>query len=180
VANATRPSFELSASTTDRRAAAIAARLTRASSWLYSVSPGVAQIPAIPDVRVGAELDGDRQRRGDHGQAAVPVQRLSQFEGGGADVDDDRVPVVDQPRRRGADGGLGRARGRRPDRQRGLVGPADHGDRPAPDAAGEAVGLERLQVAPDRHLRDAELLGELGEPDLAVGGQPTQHRLPAL
>jgi hypothetical protein len=43
-----------------------------------------------------------------------------------------------------------------------------------------SVGLERLQVAPDRHLGDAELFGKLGEPNLAVGGQPAEHGLPAL
>ena len=67
-----------------------------------------------------------------------------------------------------------------PHGERRLVGAADHRDRAAAYPAGEAVGLERLQVAPDRHLRDAELLGQLGEPDLAAGGQPAEHGLPAL
>ena len=121
---------------------------------------------APPEHRRGGEVVGEHRH-------VRPVRDLlGERQRRGADVDANRFAPADHRRRRPRDRRLRRRVPPPPAGERRLVG-VEH--LAAPDADGaamrahqQALVLERPKIAPDRHLRDGEAVGDLRHRDEAV------------
>ncbi|MFN8630128.1 MAG: hypothetical protein U0838_07330 [Chloroflexota bacterium] len=127
---------------------------------------------------LAAELDGDREAVGEHGQA-VPSAQAGHREGGAPAVEVDRPVRRQQAHRAGGDallllgrlGGLDLEVRLRRALQR---------DGAAVDAAKGALGGELVQIAPDRGGGDAQGLAQVLEASGAARADDVQDALPAL
>ncbi len=127
----------------------------------------------------------DQGERGEHagrhhGQAqSATLERVGDGQRGAARVEDQGLVDADQVGHHVGDvdlllGGIGH-----PGRERRLGILALQRDRAADDPAQDTEGLQRLDIAPDRHLRDVELGGQLRVVDLAGGPHAVLDPRPA-
>src|SRR5690349_13391339 len=94
------------------------------------------------------------QAEREHPEVAPSPQCTGDLERRGARVEDGGLTLMEERRRRTADPLLGLDVVGRACGERRLIALALGRDRPAVDTTERAGLLERLQIAPDRHLRD--------------------------
>jgi len=109
---------------------------------------------------------GDDAKMGDVGQPGADGPR--HFQGGGAGVQIDGLPALEQPGGGAADGLFLRLVVLQAD---GVIDVAVEEHGAAMHAAQQAACFEFLQVPPHRHFRKLELFGQLARAALASGGE---------